>query len=176
MKILKLLTVLFALCLFSTVCYAETNLGLVDIQKIAQESNAFKDAMAKIESKAGEFQKNTEKLSAVLTKKGAELEKQKNVLSPEEYNKRQDAFSKEVEKEEKNFYNQRIALEKATQTAKEALFSQTKSIIENIAKTKSISVVFDKNFAFYNVDSIDITNDVLLEVNKQLKSIEINLS
>ena len=175
MKMLRLLPV-FLLFMFIEVLHAEVKLSMIDANKIGEESIAFKTAMEKIKSKAEESDKDAMKMQKEFTKKYETLGKQKNVLSADEYNKKSDALNKEVEKEEKVLYAQRANLDKAYREANEALSKKTKAIIEKIAKEKGITIVFDKSTAIYSEASIDITKEVVSEVNKQLKSIDINLS
>lgn len=176
MKLLRLFAVFaFYLCLTLTV-HADIKIGVIDDQKVAEESVAFKDAMAKIDLRVQNYKKNASKTAERFKTIDTDLEKQKNVLSLEEYNKKHEEFRKEAEKEEKNFYGQRVNIEKAEQKVAEVLSVTTRSIIEKIAKEKGIVVVLSKGITAYNDESINITNEVILELNKQLKSIDVNLS
>ena len=176
MKPSKLLAI-FTFCVFIT-CQAHANLNfaVINVQKVSEESTAFKEARAKIDLKVQDLQKSADKTTDIFQKKGAELDQQKNVLSVDEYNKKQENFKKEAEKEEKYFYNQRVILEKATQHVNETLLNKTHAIVEKIAKEKAFVIVLSKEITAYNDESIDITNEVVLELNKQLKSIDVNLS
>jgi outer membrane protein len=176
MKLLRLFAVFaFYLCLTFTV-HADIKIGVIDDQKVEEESVAFKDAKAKIDLRVQEYQRNASKTAERFKTIDTNLEKQKNVLSPEEYNKKWEEFRKETEKEEKNFYDQRVAIGKAEQKAAEVLSVTTRSITEKIAKEKGVMVVLSKNVTVYDNESINITNEVILELNKQLKSIDVNLS
>ena len=177
MRALRLLPA-FLFCIFINVliAHAEVKIGIVDANKVAEESVAFKNAIDKINAKAEELDKNTMKIQKAFSKKYETLNKQKNVLSDSEYNKKNDDLSKEVEKENKIFYKQRVELDKAYNKANEALTKKIRKIIQKIAQEESITIVFDKNLTVYSDASIDITKKVGSEINKQLKSIDVNLS
>ena len=177
MKALKLLPAfLFFTFITVLVACAEVKIGVTDANKVAEESVAFKNAIDKINAKAEELDKNTIKIQKAFSKKYEDLNKQKNVLSVGEYNKKSDDLNKEVEKENKIFYKQRVKLDQAYNEANETLTKKIREIIQKIAQESGITIVFDKNLTVYSDVSIDITKDVVLEVNKQLKSIDVNLS
>ena len=175
MKMSKLLSV-FVFFIFTSIVHAEVKISIIDVDKVREESIAFKNAMKEINSKAEELDKNVMRIQKELSKKNNTLEKQKNVLPASEYNKKNDIFNKEVEKENKNLYQQRVSLEKAYGEANEALNKKIREVIQKIAREKNITIVFDKNLTVYSYTSIDVTKEVVSEINNQLKSIDINLS
>ena len=176
MKLLRLFAVfVFCLCLTLNV-HADVKIGIVNDQKVAEESVAFKNVMRKIDLRVENYKKNASKVAEHFRTVDTDLEKQKNVLSSEEYKKKYEEFRKDAEKEEKNFYGQRVDIEKAEQKATEVLSHTTRSIIKKIAKEKGIMIVLSKGITAYNDESINITNEVIVELNKQLKSIDVNLS
>jgi Skp family chaperone for outer membrane proteins len=173
MNILRLLPlIVFFLCINQS--HAEVKLAVIDVEKIKEESKAFTDAMAKINATAEALKKKAMKMQEEFTKKHEDLGKQKNVLSADEYNKRNEAFNKDVEKEEKAFYTQRANLDKSYRLANEILANKTTEIIAVIAKEKGFTVVFSQINTVYNDESIDITKKVVSDLNKQLKSISVN--
>ena len=48
-------------------------------------------------------------------------------------------------------------------------------IVKNLSEKNHITVTIDKGMVFYSDDSTEITDEVISEVNKRLKSIDVNL-
>ena len=169
MKTLRLLLPIFLLFTFVNTLHADVKLGIIDANKIGEESIAFKNVIGKIKSKMEELDKNAMKIQKEFARRYQALEKQKNVLSADEYNKKSNVLNTEAMKEDKILYGQRTNLEKAYKKANAALS-------EKVSQKKGITIVFDKSSTIYSNTSIDVTEEVLSEVNKQLKSIDVNLS
>lgn len=176
MKTLRLLLPIFLFFTFVNTLHADVKLGIIDANKIGEESIAFKNVIGKIKSKMEELDKNAMKIQKEFARRYQALEKQKNVLSADEYNKKSNVLNTEAMKEDKILYGQRTNLEKAYKKANAALSEKVKEIIEKISQKKGITIVFDKSSTIYSNTSIDVTEEVLSEVNKQLKSIDVNLS
>ena len=50
-----------------------------------------------------------------------------------------------------------------------------KEAVKNLSEKNHITVTIDKGMVFYSDDSTEITDEVISEVNKRLKSIDVNL-
>ena len=96
-------------------------------------------------------------------------------MSSKEYNRKRDELAKEEEELQKKFYDQRVKIDKKVHNINQILDDNLKKIVNVLAKEKNITIIFNKAATLYSDDSIDITDDIITKLNKELKSIDINL-
>lgn len=158
---------------------AEMNFGVIDPNKIAESSDAYKKAMEIMGQKEEEFAKEAGNIRETLVSKDRELEKQKNVLSPTEYAKRRDTLDIEIQNQENIFYKKRVSIDNAGKQIGEMFADKASDTVKDIAKDKNLKIVFSKDsrdiMSYYD-PSLEITKDVISSLNKSLKSIPVEIS
>ena len=172
MKFLKFLPFLLFLLILE-VSGAESKIAVIDNSKIAEKSTAYADASKVLSDKMKSFEESAIQAGKSFSKKAEDLESKKNVMSSKEYNRKRDELTKEEEALQKKFYNQRVTLDKQFNNFNQVFEDNFKKIINKLAKEKGITIIFNKALTLYSNDSIDITDDVIDILNKELKSIDI---
>ena len=130
-------SVLLLVMLFSVVllagCGAEkpSTIGIVDMQKIMTENPKIKQMQEQLNTKAQELTAN--------------LEKQRATLKPEEFQQKEQLAYAEFMKLKQEFEAQ--------------IETQTKKVLEEVAKEKKLGAVIYKNGMAWG--GIDVTDDVL---------------
>ena len=128
---------LFLVLIFSVVllagCGAEkpSTIGIVDMQKIMTENPKIKQMQEQLNTKAQELTAN--------------LEKQRATLKPEEFQQKEQLAYAEFMKLKQEFEAQ--------------IETQTKKVLEEVAKEKKLGAVIYKNGMAWG--GIDVTDDVL---------------
>ena len=84
-------------------------------------------------------------------------------------------MNKEAQILQKKFYDKRINLDKEFNNINKTLNDSLIDIVKNLSEKNHITVTIDKGMVFYSDDSTEITDEVISEVNKRLKSIDVNL-
>ena len=127
-----LLAMMFAAVLLSG-CAAEkpSTIGIVDMQKVMTENPKIKQMQDQLNTKAKELTEN--------------LEKQRATLNPEEFQQKEQAAYAEFMKMKQEFEAQ--------------IETQTKKVLEEVAKEKKLGAVIYKNGMAWG--GVDVTEDVL---------------
>ena len=127
-----LLVMMFAAVLLSG-CAAEkpSTIGIVDMQKVMAENPKIKQMQDQLNTKAKELTEN--------------LEKQRATLKPEEFQQKEQAAYAEFMKMKQEFEAQ--------------IETQTKKVLEEVAKEKKLGAVIYKNGMAWG--GVDVTEDVL---------------
>ena len=91
-----------------------------------------------------------------------------------------DYWRKEYEKKVQNYNITRqeklISIDKLVSDSRNNVLSALKPILDDISNEKGITVLLEKNSVLLNDESMDITNEALKRLNKELPSIEIKLN
>ena len=127
-----LLTVVFAAVLL-TGCAAKkpSTIGIVDMQKVMTENPKIKQMQEQLNAKAKELTEN--------------LEKERATLKPEEFQQKEQAAYAEFMKMKQEFEAQ--------------IETQTKKVLEEVAKEKKLGAVIYKNGMAWG--GVDVTEEVL---------------
>lgn len=172
---LACLTVAFALP-----AQAETPTGgqiaTVNIQSILSNSAAAKSAKSQIEAKLNEYQNETKKMETSLRKEEASFKEQRNLLSPEALKQKEEELRNKVNSAQKNQLEKRNRLAEANNQALGDIQDAVMKIVENLVKNKGIKVVIPTNNLLYATPDLDITKEVLAQLDKDLPSVKINFN
>jgi len=164
---LKILLIFFSITFYSK-AYSN-NLAYVNIEFLFENSNLGKSIsqnINNIKSEKNKFLKTEEEKLIILEN---EIKKMKNVISEDELNKKISILNNNV-----NSYNKekkKILEELQNKYNLELInfFDKINPILQVYMEQKSISLLFEKKNIFIGKSNIDITNDVLLIINKELK-------
>ncbi len=171
---MKLLTRCILLILIATLlgagpglCADVAKIGVVEIQRLFENSDGGKEIKAEITAKG-------KAMEAELKEKGAEIEELKKRLEREAL-----VMSKEMREEKEREFRIRVndikTLQKRYETELQDiqkrlmkdLRSETLTIIEEIGKSGGYLLIIDKRGVLYSPSTIDITDDVIKEYNQR---------
>ena len=168
MKFFKKILLFFFLVTFYSNAHSN-NLAYVNIDFLLENSNLGKSIsqnLNKMNAEKSDFLKTEEEKLISLEN---EIKKTKNVISEEELNKKililkenVNSFNKEKKKILNELQNQRN-LELIN------FFDKINPILQDYMDQNSISLLFEKKNIFIGKSNIDITNEVLLIINQELK-------
>jgi outer membrane protein len=150
-------------------------IAIVNVQSIVKNSLASKDIQAQLEKKRGEYQKEIDKQEAKLRKEDEELSKQRNILSKEAYEEKVKAFRKEVETVQKGVQQKRGQLDKAYANALMEVQKVTVQIISEMSAKQGFSVAVPSEQILFAKDGLDISKDVLSELDKRLTKVAVKI-
>lgn len=174
MKFIRFLS--FFLLIFCTnKLYAEVKIVIIDTNQIVEKCTACVQAKKVIEDEFNRYEKQAGEMQEKFSKKATALENKKNIMATKEYNKKRDELTKEAQILQKKFYEQRVNLDKKFNNVNKILNDNLVDIIKKLSEKKHITVAMDKGMLLYNDESIEITDEVMSEINKKLKSIDLNL-
>ena len=144
----------------------------IDLNFIINESNVGKKIKEKILSEGEKLKSAHKKLEKKLENKRDEVLSKKNILNKED-------FEKEVNNHQKNVENyhakQKKDLEKLGKKNLEMsknFMTKVDKIIMNYAKKNSIDLLLKRETLIVSNSKLDITKDILSEVNNTIKKID----
>ena len=144
---------------------------VVDIQQVLDSSTAAKDLKVQLEAKRKEYQKQISAKEDTLKKSVAELQKQKAVLSKEDFAKKGKEFDAEVEKVRKDVQNKRLSLDKAYKKAIGDIQTAVQKIIEEMSVSQGFNMAIPTSQLIYAQKDMDISKEVTAKLNQRLPKV-----
>tara|TARA_B100000035_G_scaffold146369_1_gene124635 strand:- start:439 stop:948 length:510 start_codon:yes stop_codon:yes gene_type:complete len=165
---LPLIKIIFYLILifnFSIVQSAE-KIVYLDIDKVLNRTINGKQIVENLENLRKKNLNEIQKKQIELNQKKEKIQKQKNILSEQEF--KAQVISLENEYLKFNEYNKKISIEfdKKKKIELDEFMKFIQPIIENYVKEKSITIVLNKKNIFIASKEYDITDDIINIVDK----------
>ncbi|WP_339041261.1 OmpH family outer membrane protein [Candidatus Lariskella endosymbiont of Hedychridium roseum] len=158
----------------TAISQSNCKIAIIDTRQFMEKSLASQSMNKQVEQKADEYKKNAIKIQEKLQKKFQEIEAQKSTLSKEALTKKNEALAQEAESYQKSVYAERISLDKAFNDAMVIYENKIHDIVAKYAEENGIMLVITKEAALYNVNSIEITDVILEQLNKEMTDIKVN--
>lgn len=172
MQRIALLTIAAVLIACSSVHAAEFKLGIVDVQEVLKKSEAGQAAMKEMKDKFNDMREDLEKRKAEIENLRKEMEKQNLVLSLEA---KQDK-ELELKRKARDFQDQVQIFQRRMQSeqdkATKPIVESLGNILKDYGKKHGYTMILEKRAPglYYADDAAEITNEVLVELNKQLRA------
>ena len=161
--------------LFANENYPNTSIAIVDLNLILSESKAAKDATKQFEI----IQKNTEeeiiKSDKEMLEERNKLIEQQSVIAPEAFELKAKDYEKKLQNYQSEKQNKLRSLEGVLQKARNDILENVKPILEKLSKELGVTVILEKNSVLLSATNMDITDDVIKKLNKELPKIKVSL-
>ena len=185
--IFNLLTYLI-FCILTTFAHAQDNEGVseenavikqhfpitvIDMQYIVARSSAavlVREELEDLKKKYSlEISNEEEELKALQE----ELSSQRSILPPDEFSRMESEFREKVERLQTSVAEKNKEIEGILNRSVNAIQTKAIQIVTNIARERSLAAVLDTSTVVIAADSINISNQVLEILNKELPSLDI---
>ena len=174
-SILILILTFNSINLFANENYPNTSIAIVDLNLILSESKAAKDATKQFEI----IQKNTEeeiiKSDKEMLEERNKLIEQQSVIAPEAFELKAKDYEKKLQNYQSEKQNKLRSLEGVLQNARNNILENVKPILEELSKELGVTVILEKNSVLLSATNMDITDDVIKKLNKELPKIKVSL-
>ena len=174
-SILILILTFNSINLFANENYPNTSIAIVDLNLILSESKAAKNATKQFEK----IQKDTEDEILVSDKKMLEernkLIEQQSVIAPEAFELKAKDYEKKLQNYQAEKQNKLRKLEGVLQKARNEILENVKPILEELSKELGVTVILEKNSVLLSATNMDITENVIKKLNKELPKIKVSL-
>jgi Skp family chaperone for outer membrane proteins len=174
-SILILILTFNSINLFANENYPNTSIAIVDLNLILSESKAAKDATKQFEI----IQKNTEeeiiKSDKEMLEERNKLIEQQSVIAPEAFELKAKDYEKKLQNYQSEKQNKLRSLEGVLQKARNDILENVKPILEKLSKELGVTVILEKNSVLLSATNMDITDDVIKKLNKELPKIKVSL-
>lgn len=179
-KTLISLALPLALVAGSSVAHAQARLApaviaIVDSEKIFRECTACKAAQAQLQTQLTQIQQRAQQLNQPLQTEGQSLQQAVNALAGKpadaalqkratDFQQKQNAAQQELAQREQTFNRNRQFVAQQVQ-------QKMGPIVQQAMTARGATVALDQGATLASAASIDITNDVLAQLNTQLPSV-----
>ena len=169
MNLVKNFFFILFLILFSTQSSLANKIYYIDVDYIVKNSNKGLEIINNLEMINKKNNDELKKEKQTLLNIEQNIKQKKNILSEEELRSQIADLNKKVNEFniKKNKINNQFKKKKNEQLNN--FFVKIEKLIGNYVKDKSIDLIIDKKTVFVGVSSLDITNDIIDIVNKNIK-------
>ena len=170
--LLSFLIILF-FSMYIHLAYAE-KIVYIDMDRIMQISKAGKNAISKINDQKKKDVSKFQKIEKELKSKEEDLITKKNVISAEEFNKKLENLSKEINNY-RTLRQEAIDLSTKSRLNASADFAEKiKPILADYASENNIDMIIQKKNIIMGKTDLDITNEILKIVDKKINKLKVN--
>ncbi|MFO1242742.1 MAG: OmpH family outer membrane protein [Rickettsiales bacterium] len=152
---------------------AEQKYVVVNIQKIMQQATAAAAARDQLKAKKNQFQEEATKQESALQKEDQELAKQRTVLSQEAFQEKVTAFRQKAAGVQRDVQEKSAKLTKAFNSSILTIQKSVTDIITAMSREKGFDVAMPASQVLYYDPSLDVTDEVLARLNKQLPTMKV---
>ena len=145
----------------------------VDFKYILNQSDAGKKAQKFLKNKLENGLKNIKNKEQKIQQEEIKIIEQKKILSPEEYKKKVADLRKKVSLLQKERAQILESVAKQRTKARNELLKNLNPIIRDYMNEKKIRMVIDKKSILLADENLNITQEIIAELNKKLKSINL---
>lgn len=161
--------------------YAQENLpspviAVLDLQQILKDSTAAQDIKKQADGLRKKYQSDIEKKEKDLRQKEQELVSQRGVLAPEEFNRKQQDFKKQVSEVQRDVQGKRTRLEQGLGKAMNEVQREIAEITSKIAEKNKITIVLRRSQVYLATREIDITEEISKQLNKNLTKVKVEVT
>ena len=164
-----LFILVFIFTQFTTISHSNTDVVFLDINYVLTNSNKGQSILQELEKKNNSNLSKLESKEKILKTLEIDIEKKKNIFSKDELKKNIDNLKSQIVL----FRNEKDKLVKEFNNLKNSeilkLMDLINPIISDYVTKNSINIVIDKKNIIIGKKSYDITNEILLLVNENVK-------
>ena len=169
----KLFFITILLLTYSLNSYAD-NSYFIDFSKVLNTSKPGAEAQKRLKEKFSAGTKKFKKQEADLRKEESDIISQKKALSPKDYQIKVEALRKKVADLQKSKQDSFNGIAKSRNDAKTALLKAINPIVKKYMEDNSIRMVLDKKGVILGDTTLEITDQIIAILNKELPSLKIN--
>lgn len=154
---------------------ADARIAVVDIEKLIGRSTASENIQKQLEKEKEKLQKSFAAEEKKLKDLESEIMAKKDGLSEDEFNAERQRFQKNLVEAQGSLGEQ---VDKVERAANEALGQLRQEIIKTIAEMtekEQYTIVITKQNVIMAEKELDITDEVMAELNKKIKTIKLKL-
>ncbi len=159
--------------LFSNNAFAQ-NIAYANLDKIVKESEVGKKIISYFSTKNNEIMDRIKKKETDIRKKEKSLISQKNILQDEEYNKKANSLKNEIVEFNKKSQKQIKDLNFEKDEVTKSFLIEINKILGQYANKNNIDIIFSSSQMLVGKSNLDLTQNILNDVNVNIKDFKIN--
>jgi len=151
--------------------HAETKIAVVDVEAILSSSKAAKSIKKQVDEKRKIFLESVKEQEDKLRAEQKEIEKKRADMSKEDLTKTAQNFEKRRIKARNTLQKKKSALDKSYSKAMNKLTETITEACQKIADEQKIDLVITRQNIIIGSKSLDITSDVMAQMDEKLPSL-----
>ena len=154
----------------------EAGIAILDVNRIIAEAKAAKAVNTQMQKFQDDFQAEIKKQEASLRTLNNQLVKEEKTLDAKAFEKKKADFDTKVATLQRTVMERNSELQQAAQTSMEQVRGAVVDISEKVRITRGFSIVLPSSFPVTYAKGLDITNEVITTLNKQLPTIKVKIA
>lgn len=150
-------------------------IAVVDIQQLLKESKAAQDIEGQLKGIRKDFQTELEKKEKALRDDEKSILAQKGKISEDEFKKKVQSFQQKVAESQKSVQERKASLDKALADALGKLRAEIVKVVAEIGEKKGLDIVISRADVVIVSKEMDITADVLKQIDSDLPSVKVSV-
>ncbi|MFO1188988.1 MAG: OmpH family outer membrane protein [Alphaproteobacteria bacterium] len=147
--------------------------GVVDTRAVLEKADASKRLREQIEAERAKQLPEATALQNQIRQGRDELERQRLVLSPEAYAERRRAFEQQLQDMDRQMQEKAKPIAEAANAAARQIENTALKIVDAIAREKNIVMVFRREQILIADRRLDLTDEVIARLNKELPRVSL---
>ncbi len=172
-RMIKMMFAFLALAVLYAPHAQAQDLAVVNIQQIMKDSTAAQAARQQLQAKQKQFQDEISAKEKELQKEDQELAKQRSLMDQDAFKQKITEFQQKAAGVQKDVRDKRQTFTKAYEDAIAQLHSRVTGIISDLAKEKGFKLAVPTSQILYAEPALDISNEVLTRLNKQMPTLTV---
>ena len=155
--------------------FPHTSIGVLDLNKVLLDAKAAKKAAEEIDKIAKDIEEELISLEENMIKEQNKLVEAQSIMAPEAFELKRKEYENKVQNYNIERQNKLISVDKLVESSRNVILDKLKPILEEISEDKGITVILEKGTVLLNAETMDITDEVIKTLNKELPKIEVSL-
>ncbi len=155
--------------------YPNTSIGVLELNRVLLDAKAAKDAAEEIDQIAKNIEKELIDSDEKMIKEQNKLVEAQSIMAPEAFELKRKEYEEKVQNYNIERQKKLMSVEKLVESSRNEILDNLRPILEEIADTKGITVILEKGTVLLNAEAMDITDEVIKALNKELPKIEVSL-
>ncbi|MEW6067852.1 MAG: OmpH family outer membrane protein [Nitrospirota bacterium] len=168
-KIAMLLFIIFLLPVSLLADDTIMKIGVVDIQKALNESEAGKKAKSDLEALIKSKQSVIDEKKKALEKLKGEIEKQTSILSAEAKKNKEADLERLLREYQRTVQDSQDEVKKKEAELTNSIIKEVREIVEKFSSKEKYAIIVEKGIVIYSNEGIDITDTVIKKYNESKK-------
>ena len=156
--------------------YPDTTVGVVDLNYILSEAKAAKDAAEQIEKIAIQIEEEIKASDQNLIDEQNELVESQQIMAPAAFDEKRKEYEKKIQNYNVTRQEKLMSIDLLLADTRNNVLNALKPILEDLSNEKGITILLEKNSVLLNAENMDITDEALKILNKELPNIKVSLN
>lgn len=161
--------------LFSFNAFAvESKIGIIDLRKVIEESEAGKNIASQLKTRQESIQKEAAEFEKKLKAEEQDILAKRKDMKAEEFTEKKKSFEQDFLKSRQTVMTKSSELDSSRKQALAELQKHIAKISADVAKEKKLEIIIDRQFVILAEEGMDISADVMAKLNSTVKAIPIS--